>query len=124
MKAFIITMLAIISLVLGISAAYGAEFTIDERSLYHVVASAAISSTCGLVMFNSAPENYKNRRWFCFGSALMVGAFKEFAIDGYVDYGDLAFDAIGSLSVIATDSWQLRAYRKGEANGVEITVNY
>lgn len=92
-----------------------AEFTVDERSLYHVGASAAISGTCNLMTMGA--QNPKVRRWGCFTTAIAIGSIKEFAIDSSADMGDMAFNVLGAyLGVAITD--RLYLWANGHSVGV------
>jgi hypothetical protein len=94
-----ITFLIVILLTGFIGSALALEFTTDERSLLHVGGSAAISATIDLGLYLDKENNNfsKNQRIAIAGTtSLGVGLAKEVALDAYIDWGDVFWDAVGA----------------------------
>lgn len=81
-------------IILTVSPAFAAEFSVDDSSYLHFGVSAVIAATTHSVL--ASEEVRPLYRAITTGVTCMsFGAFKEFAMDAYPDYGDLAFDALG-----------------------------
>lgn len=106
--------LIFLALILIPSAAL-AQFTVDDRSLLHLGASAVIAGSVNAV--GIATQTPAWRRWSAAGlSCMVVGMAKEMH-DTYVDYGDLAFDALGCAVGIGLTDVTLAPLKNGAAIG-------
>lgn len=90
-------------LVAGLMAAvplHAADFTVDERSLLHLGASAVIGAGINqaLLAGNAKPTL---RRIFSFTTCIGVGLLKEYGFDSAADMGDVFFDSVGCLAGVA-----------------------
>lgn len=111
--------IAAIILTLLATPVFAAEFTTDERSALHVGASFAIGTAINTALI-AGNANKTHRMIFTLANCMTIGAIKEFGVDAYPDYGDLAFDALGcGLALAVTEGVAIRAKKK--ALEVEIT---
>ena len=84
-------------LVVGLSGC--AQVTVDKRSLLHVGVSGLISFPAAVVLKKQQHLNgMSDTKIILFAGTVAMGPgiAKEYLMDAYPDYGDLAFDAIGS----------------------------
>lgn len=106
--------------------AFGAEFTVDDRSYLHAGASFVIGYSLNTFVTVVQDEDAYKERWkrrsFIFGVCMMPGLMKEYGMDAYADYGDIAFNAIGCTAGIALSDYQFMVVPTG--NGVLITTTW
>ncbi len=114
--------LATIIIILGtffmIARCEAGSFTVDERSVLHVGASALINASCngfGTVVSGAASTG---QRSFCAGLTFGVGLVKEFIVDGHEDYGDIAMNSIG---IVLSDRFFAHLFPVNEGGGVGIS---
>ena len=105
-EKMLLVAIALIGFALGWSMfSEAAEFTVDERSLAHIGASAGAGFFFDSILIGAAPKS-EYRKPVAFALCMGVGVAKEMS-DAYVDYGDLTFDAVvcGLGMWIAEDMW-------------------
>lgn len=93
MRLFIITVFLIVSLVIGLEIAHGAEFTIDyPNSLKHAGISGGLGFSGGLFLKSQQKTNKLTDTQIVLTAgtlAFVPGAFKEGVMDAYIDWGDM-----------------------------------
>lgn len=82
---------------------FAEEFTVDARSVYHVGISTFIGAGINSSLIVTDVPLVSRVLTSAFG-CLAIGAMKEFSFDGYPDYGDLFFNAVGcGLGIAVTE---------------------
>jgi hypothetical protein len=106
--------------------AYAISFSADQRSAYHAGASAAIALPFATMLKYQQEDNgFSDVQIVAYSTAvaLVPGLFKEFAMDAYPDYGDVAFDvlggAIGAYTGTKFGAW-LSVRRSGDTTIVSL----
>lgn len=91
-----IVILLLLLMVLGSMTAAAAPFAVDQRSLYHFGVSAGLGAAGTILILQTEPrELTREEKAIVFSACMVPGLVKEYQIDGYADYGDIAFDALG-----------------------------
>lgn len=116
-KTIILTLLAV--LLGGFS--FASEFTVDDRSMLHVGASAFITASCNAFVTSTQGKTTNAQRLFCASTAFGVGLFKEYMVDAHPDYGDIFFNAVG---IAVTDRVFIHFFPVDNGGGLSVTSRW
>ncbi len=99
-KYTMISIVIVIAVFCWIASCDAAEFTVDERSLLHIGASAAFGAGLDAVLYTTREANgftARQRVTLATIGGSIPGLVKESILDGYFDYGDMTFNVAGAL---------------------------
>ncbi len=93
-KYTIMSIIIVVAVFFWIASCDAADFTTDERTLYHLGAGALIGGGVGLVGIATGTP-FKETVWAGLATTAVIAGAKE-AGDGYFDYGDFVYTVIAS----------------------------
>ncbi len=96
----VMTVIIVLFTFITIARCNAGGFTVDERSLLHVGASAAFGAGMDAALYTTRKHNgftSGQRVTLATIGGSIPGLVKESILDGYFDYGDMTFNVAGAL---------------------------